>query len=530
MEHFVPIMSFLGYTGLVALYSWYKCKHDNMQSAEGYFLGGRSLTGIFIAGSLILTNLSTEQLVGLNGQSYKTSMVVMAWEVTAPVALICFAMIFLPKYLKSGIATIPKFLEQRYDSRVRQIITVLFLLGYGLVFLPTVLYSGALVLDGLFSIHEWIGVSQMASVAMIAALIGCIGISYVVSGGLKAVAVSDTINSVGLLVGGLLIPILGLFALADGSLVEGVKTLVTNHPEKLNSIGDNNSPVPWPTLFLGLFFNNLFYFCTNQAIVQRAFGAINLAEAQKGALYAGFFKIIDAFFLVIPGIIAYHLYGTSLSNADMAYPTLVMDVLPKPLTGLFAAILFGAIMSAFNGALSSSVTLFSLDIYKPMINQAATEEQTVKVGRRFAIALAGIAILVAPLIYFAPSGLYYYLQESFGFYNIPIIAAVVVGIYSKWVPALAVKIALLSHIVLYGASKVFLGDIHFLYILSALFPINILVLLLVGKYKPRAEAFIEHHTDEVDVTPWKHVKLASCLLIGCMLLIYAIFSKIGLAA
>lgn len=151
---YITVITFLLYTGIVAWYSWYKTRSINLNSSDGYFLGGRSLTGVVIAFSLLLTNLSTEQMVGLNGQSYATSMVVMAWEVTSPIALIFMAFVFLPRYLKTGITTIPDFLEQRYDLRTRQLISVLFLLGYAVAYLPTVLYSGALVLDTIFNISD----------------------------------------------------------------------------------------------------------------------------------------------------------------------------------------------------------------------------------------------------------------------------------------------------------------------------------------------------------------------------------------
>ncbi|MGG3838907.1 solute:sodium symporter family transporter [Paenibacillus thiaminolyticus] len=527
---YITVITFLLYTGIVAWYSWYKTRSINLNSSDGYFLGGRSLTGVVIAFSLLLTNLSTEQMVGLNGQSYATSMVVMAWEVTSPIALIFMAFVFLPRYLKTGITTIPDFLEQRYDLRTRQIISVLFLLGYAVAYLPTVLYSGALVLDTIFNISDLFGLSDFNIILIVSLAIGITGIAYVVLGGLRACALSDTLNGVGLIVGGLLITFLGLFALGGGSLIEGVNTLLHKEPEKLNSIGDSSSPVPWVTIFAGLLFNNLFYWCTNQAIVQRTLGAKNLKEGQKGVLYAGMFKIFGAFYLVLPGIIAYHLFNNSLSNADMAYPSLVIEVLPTLLSGFFAAVLFGAILSSFNGALNSSLTLFTLDIYKPIFKPDATEQQLVKAGRRFAIALGLVAVIVAPFILYAPSGLYYYLQEMFGFYNIPIIAAVVVGFFSKKVPAIAPKIALCVHVVLYTLSKFFMGTINFLYILSVLFPVCVLVMLLIGKWKPREQDFELFESGKVDLTPWKHAKVFTIVMVLLMVAVYVLFSPWGIAA
>lgn len=529
----MTVITFVLFTALVAVISWFKTRDDDLSTQDGYFLGGRSLTGVVIGGSLMLTNLSTEQMVGLNGQSYMTNMGPMAWEATATVSLVLMALVFLPRYLKSGITTIPDFLEERYDSKTKQIISILFLIGYVATYLPTVLYSGALVLNGIFGIPELLGVSQFKALFITATAIGIVGAIYAIFGGLKAVAVSDTINGVGLLIGGLMIPILGLIVLGKGSFMAGIDTLVNVHPEKLNAINPASAKaplVPWPVLFTGLLFNNLFYWCTNQSIVQRCFGAKNLKEAQKGALIAGFLKLLGPFFLVLPGIIAFHLYGDTLKNPDMAYPTLILNVIPKPLLGFFAAVLFGAILSSFNSALNSAVTLYTLDIHRPVFKPEATDVELVQIGKWFGTILAVLSITIAPFIIYAPSGLYGYLQECFGFYNVPILAAVVVGFFSKKVPAIAPKIALIVHVILYTISKFVASDIHFLYVLGVLFPVNVLIMIIVGKIKPRETDYIQKYTEKVDITPWKHAKVASIIAITLMLCVYALFSKIGIGA
>jgi solute:Na+ symporter, SSS family len=525
----VVFASFAVYTIFVMWFSWYKTKGTDMSTTDGYFLGGRSLTGIVIASSLILTNLSTEQIVGLNGQAYGSSMHVMAWEVTAPLALIVMALIFLPRYLKAGLTTIPDFLEKRYDLKTRQIVSILFLLGYAVAYLPTVLYSGALVLDSIFSLTSITNLSPFMLVLLISAAIGVISLGYVILGGLKAAAMSDTINGIGLVIGGLLIPVLGLVALGGGNMVEGVGKLLNANPAKLNAIGGDNSSVPWSVLITGMFFNNIFYWATNQSIIQRTFAAKNLAEGQKGVLFAGLFKVFGLTFLVLPGIIAYLLYGDSLRNADAAYPTLVVDVLPIALSGFLAAVLFGAILSSFNNTLNSAITLFSLDIYGPVFKPKAQERELVKAGRIFAVGLAAASVIIAPFIMFAPSGLYAYLQEMFGFYNLPIIAMIVVGFFSKRVPSYAGKVVIAVHIVLYSLTKVFLSDINFLYVLSILLAVDIFVMLLLGRINPRETAFVLEDAKKVDLTPWKHAKSFSAFLVVLMIGVYAFFSPIGVA-
>ncbi|AGN36641.1 solute:sodium symporter family transporter [Bacillus paralicheniformis] len=524
------IMTFLLINAGIFIFSYLRTKDINLKTSDGYFLGGRSLTALYIGSSLLLTNLSTEQMVGLNGQSYSGTMSAMAWEVTAPLALIMLAFVFLPRYLSSGVTTIPDFLEKRYDQRTRQIVSILLLLGYATSFLPTVLYSGALVLDQVFNISSALGISTFATVFFISLVIGAASCCYIFFGGLKAAASADAIYGAGLILGGLFIFVLGIMAIGDGSLLNGYTELTSVHKEKLNAItADNAAEVPWPTIFTGLLVNNLFYWAVNQSIVQRALGAKNLAEGQKGALLAGVFKTIGVFYLVLPGVIAYHLYGGHIENADTVYPKLIVDLLPTALIGVFAAILFGAILSSFNGSLNSTITLFTLDLYKPIFKPEAKEEELVKTGRIFVVILAAVSIIIAPFILFAPSGLYNYLQEMFGFFNVPVLAAVVVGFFTKKVPALAVKWAIFAHIVLYTISKIYFGHIHFLYILAVLFPFSVLLMLFIGKLKPRPSEFKLEKNAKVDLRPWKHAKLASILVICLMACIYLLFSPWGLA-
>lgn len=524
------VLTFIIINAGIFIFSYLRTKDINLKTSDGYFLGGRSLTALYIGSSLLLTNLSTEQMVGLNGQSYAGTMSVMAWEVTAPLALIMLAFVFLPRYLGTGVATIPDFLEKRYDQRTRQIVSILLLLGYATSFLPTVLYSGALVLDQVFGISAFLGANTFTTVLLISLFIGAASCCYIFFGGLKAAASADAIYGIGLIFGGLFIFVLGIIAIGEGSLADGYSKLTSVHTEKLNSLSaDNSAEVPWPTIFTGLLVNNLFYWAVNQSIVQRALGAKNLAEGQKGALLAGFFKTIGVFYLVLPGVVAYHLYGGNIANPDTVYPRLVVDLLPTAFVGVFAAVLFGAILSSFNGSLNSTITLFTLDLYQPIFKPDATEEELVKTGRIFVIILGTVSIFIAPFILFAPSGLYNYLQEMFGFFNVPVLAAVVVGFFSKKVPALAVKLAIPAHIILYAISKIYFGHIHFLYILAVLFPFSVLLMLLVGKVRPRAQEFQLEINPQVDLKPWKHVKLASILVICVMAGIYLIFSPWGLA-
>ncbi len=527
----MQLITFLGFTAFVAIISYYKSKNINESSSDGYFLGGRSLTGIVIAGSLLLTNLSTEQIVGLNGAAFTDGILVMAWEVLAAIAMVITAIFLLPRYLKGGLTTIPEFLEKRYDKTTKTIASGLFLTGYAVVLLPIVLYSGALALNGMFNVPELLGVSKETALWITVWAIGIIGSIYAIFGGLRAVAISDTINAIGLLIGGMLIPIFGLMLVGDGSVLDGFSILMNENPDKFTSLGGAKSSIPFETLFTGMMLVNLFYWGTNQAIIQRALGAKNLEEGQKGLIYAGFVKILGPLIVVLPGVIAYHLFKTEIHSPDEAYPTLVAKVLPPEYLGFFAAVLFGAILSSFNSALNSSSTLFGFDIYKSYINKNATELETVNVGKKFGIVLAIISMCIAPLLIHAPNGLFGYLQEANGIYSIPILTVIVVGYLTKYVPAKAGKIGILSGSILYILSQFIIKPYvvgaenypHFLHVMAILFVFNVLIMLIIGYLSPRKEAFELKYTNQVEIKPWKYIHLFGIVICVIVLSVYLAF-------
>jgi len=527
----MQIITFIGFTALVAIISYLKTKNTDEKSSDGYFLGGRSLTGVVIAGSLLLTNLSTEQIVGLNGAAFKEGILVMAWETLAAIAMVVTAVFLLPRYLKGGITTVPQFLEKRYDKMTKTITSGLFLTGYAVILLPIVLYSGALAINSMFNVPEMLDVSKNTALWITVWGIGIVGSIYAIFGGLKAVAVSDLINAIGLLVGGLMIPFFGLMAIGDGSVSEGVSTLINANPEKFNAIGGSDSSIPFATIFTGMMLVQLFYWGTNQAIIQRALGAKNLKEGQKGLLLASFIKILGPLIVVLPGIIAFHMFGTTLENPDEAYPMLVTKVLPSYLVGFFAAVLFGAILSSFNSALNSSVTLFGIDIYQSYIKKDATETQVVWAGKKFGIVLAVVSMCIAPLLVYASDGLFGYLQEANGIYSIPILTIIVVGYLTKFVPAFAAKIGVISGSVLYIISQFIIKPMmgeenypHFLHVMAILFALNIIIMLIIGKLKPREVAFELAYTKQVDITPWKYIKITGIAICVIVIGIYIYFS------
>lgn len=499
----LAFLSFMGFTLFVAGFAYYKTRNAHLtDSAEGYFLGGRSLTGVYIGGSMLLMNLSTEHLVGLNGLSFRTGFIVMAWEVMAAMTIVLFAIFFLPRYLKLGISTIPEYLERRFDKQTLTITSILFLGMYVISLLPIVLYTGAIALESLFQVSHVFNVDKDTAMWIMVWGVGGMGALYAVFGGIKAIAVADTINGVGLITGGLMVTLFALAYVGDGNVWSGLVEVYQSNPAKFNSIGDQDSLVPFSTLFTGLIISNMFFWCTNQSIVQKALGAKNLAEGQKGVLLCAFFKLMIPLIIILPGIIAFHVFQGQIDNPDHAYPNLVQLVLPEVLVGFFAAVVVGAVFSTFSGGLNSSVTLFTVNIFKKSLKPDATEAETVKLGKFLGLGLALVSMIVAPLVANAPDGLFYLIQQLQGIFNSPILSVVLVGLLTKRVPAIAAKLGLVfgmsAYILFNFVVKI---DIHFFHLVGLLFVINVLFMLIVGYFYPQ-QAYEEVYTEQVDIKPW----------------------------
>ncbi|MCH2209741.1 MAG: solute:sodium symporter family transporter [Fuerstiella sp.] len=524
------VASFVFFTVLVAVITYRVTRNDDHTSSNGFFLAGRTLTFPLIAGSLLLTNLSTEQLVGLNGAAFNDGLCVMVWEVWSVIGMVAMALFFLPRFLKSGIATVPQYLEIRYDHQTQVITNLIFLVAYVCILLPIILYTGATGMIGILDIQTLTGIQSETTVLWaIVWTVGIIGSIYALFGGLRTVAVSDTINGIGLLVGGVMIAYFGLLFLGENSFSDGIEKLGKLPEETFNSIGNNNSSVPFSTLFSGILLLTFFYWTTNQQIIQRTLGASSLAEGQKGVLLTGALKLFGPVYLVLPGIIAVALFADDGIRADHAYGTLVNKVLPAPLTGFFAAVMIGAILSSFNSALNSSCTLFSLGLYQGMINRNPTEQQIVRSGKIFGWAVAAAAMTIAPFLAGTDS-IMGYLQKMNGIYFIPLFAVVLVGMLSKRVPPKAAKIALIA-----GFGIIVLGyfvppfdlivqSMHEFHFLGAVFAWLVILQLVIGEISPCKKEFVQQDVGAVDMTPWVHAKKVGVGLIVGVFVIYALFA------
>lgn len=527
----LTILSFIFFTVLVAVISYIKTKGEE-SSTQGYFLAGRGLSGFVIASSMVLTSLSAEQLVGVNGDSYASDFSVMAWTVTSIVPLVALAMYFLPKYLKGGFTTVPEFFEERYDSKTRRLMSILFLVGYALVLIPGSLYSGAIAFIKIFDIPSIFNISFTSALWIIIWAIGIIGGIYSIFGGLKAVAISDTLIGIGLFIGGSLIPIFGLIALGKGNFLNGVTTILNKYPEKLNAIGSSTSPTPWITIFTGILIINFFYWSTNQAIVQRVLGAKDLASGQKGILMAGLMLLFLPLMLNLPGTISFGIFGDTLKKSDFAYPLLVSRVLPKPFLGFFLAAFLGAILSTFNGFMNSAITLFCLDVYVPKINPKATDKEILKVAKIIGAVIAIVSMCVAPMLQYGSEGLFLLLRRFAGFFNIPIVALVLIGFINKTVSGKAARLTVYCHIILYYLLIwVFKLKINFANIMGMLFVFDIVLMLILGtKFKRETPYKMNNENkSKVNLSHWNYAVFFSIMLIAALVYIYGLLSPIGIA-
>lgn len=516
------VLTFFAFTAFVAFYSWYKLRKEKLDSKDGYFLGGRSLTGVVIAGSMLLTNISTEHLIGMNGSSYKNGFIIIAWEVTSALALVAAAIYFVPKYLKMGLTTIPEYLEKRFDSTTRTLVAMFLMISFIVTLLPIVLYTGAINIESIFNISEVLQVSKKEGLWITVIAIGVLGSVYAIFGGLKAVAVSDTINGYGLLIGGLAIPIIALVSIGDGNPLEGLTKVYQHSPEKFNVVGAKDSVLPFSVLFTGLIINQLYFWSMNQTIIQRALGAKNLVEAQKGLLFTGVLKILVPIIIILPGVIGFYYFGDSLYNQqDMIYPELIKKVLPVGLVGVFAAIVMGAVLSTFNSVLNSAATIFSIDVYKRHINKNTSDLKLVRIGKFTSTILAVFAILVAPMVANAPEGLYQLLQQLNGIFFIPIASIMLAGFFLKKISALGAKVALFVGLVFYILTTfIFKVDIHFVHIWGIEFVLNLIVMFGVSYFYPAHKNFNQKDLHVVDLKEWKYTKPMAFVLFIVTILIY----------
>jgi solute:Na+ symporter, SSS family len=461
----IQMMIFLGLTAAVALLTWWRCRgavHD-ANASKDHFLAGGTLAWPYIAGSLLLTNISAEQIVGMNGAQVA---LVAWWEFGAIAGLLILAHVLVPLYYKHGCTTTPELIERRLgDAGLRAMVSVLFLLGYLCILLPVVLYTGALFMKSMFN--------PDLSIFQIALGFALVGLAYAFFGGLRAIAISDTFNGVGLLVLGGAVTVLALAAV-DFDL-SGIPA------ERLTLIGAPDSDIPWTTLLTGMVFIHVFYWGTNMVIAQRALAARSVREAQKGLYAAAAFKLVMPLIVVLPGLIAYKLYG---DVGDSAYGRLVGDVLPPWLSGAFAAVIAGAVLSSYNSCLNSASALYACDLHIRYVNPKADVK---KVGQWVAVLFTVGSLMIVP-VYEHSRSIVDTLQRLNGLYSMPVLAIFITAVAFPWVKGKAARIGLAFGAVLYAVFTFVWSPLHYIHLMAITLAVTLAMILLVDRLMAPAVA------------------------------------------
>jgi len=504
----IDYVSFVGFIALVVGVSLYASrKHEG---AEGYFLAGRNLVWWLVGFSLIASNISTEHFVGMAGQGFgSVGLAIASYEWIAAVTLVIVALVLLPRFLRSGIFTIPEYLEYRYGLAARTTMSVYVLLMYTFVALASILFSGAIGIRAIFGLNLTVAVW----------IIGILAAAYTIYGGLKAVVWSDLIQGIALLVGGAFVMVLGFEA------VGGVGAFFEDNADKLHMVLPADHPdIPWTALFLGIWIPNIFYWGLNQFIIQRALGAQSLAAAQKGVVFAALIKLFIPFIIVFPGIMAFQLYAGEISSGDEAYPILITNLLPPAAKGVMLAALFGAVMSSLDSLLNSASTLFTMDIHKKFIRPKAEAKDLVRVGRVVTAVLVVFGCLIAPLLD-NPSfgGIFNYIQMFQGFISPGIVVVFFFGLIVKRAPHAAAMAALLLNIPIYGALLWLLPDVAFLNHMAITFVALVVVMAIITFAKPLPEPVVLPVQGGLDLTPSPGSRIGGFVVIALTVALYIIF-------
>jgi solute:Na+ symporter, SSS family len=408
------------------------------KESDDYFLASRNLTWWIIGGSMIAANISTHHFIGMSGRAYEIGLAIASFEWIAAIVLVLYGKFFLPYYLKSKITTMPEFLERRFDHKVRLAYAVISLVGYIVIELAVVLYTGALAIREVFGLQLVPGL-----------LILCVvGGGYTIYGGFRAVAYTDIIQVTVLMLGGLAVTLLGLHqvgVLSPGSgspsVLAGFNQLLAGSPEKFHMVRPWNDPeLPWIGVFFGgMWLANIFYWGCNQFITQRTLAARNVWHGQMGVIFAGFLKLLVPLMVVIPGIVAFHLYNPDtgllraehvLTQGDLAFPTLVRQLLPAGFTGLVMAGLVGCVMSSIASMMAASSSIITFDVYRKYVRHQATSAELVRFGRIMSLLVLVTATVVG---YFLRDlkAIFIYIQKYWAIAYPSVVALFLAGFFYK---------------------------------------------------------------------------------------------------
>ena len=454
--------------------TWWGLRHGKRNDARGYFLAGRTMPWWTIGLALFAASISTTTLVGQSGDAYDTGIAVFNYNLSGGVVLmVLFAVFLLPLYIKSGIFTIPEFLEKRYDRRSRYFFSALSIIGN--IFLDTAgaLYAAALIIKLMF---------PDVDLGLIIFIFALLAASYTIPGGLSSAISAELIQAV-ILIGGSVILTVACFCAGGSEYIAG---LMQDGDIAMKLIRPIDDPAtPWLGLFIGMPISGIYFWANNQTLVQRVLSARSVNEGQKGVMFCGFLTTLTLFIIIIPGVIARKFFP-ELANPDMVYPTMIMQLLPAGLLGVLLSAMLAALMSTLSATLSSASTLLTMDFYALMRPQADSG-RLVKVGKATTAVILVIAALWAPNISRFDSLIKYY-QEMISYIAPPVVAAFLTGIFSRRANSNGAFAGLSSGLVmavllLFFREDIF-GDMHFLLVIPILFAFSVAVILIVSHFHP----------------------------------------------
>lgn len=490
-------------------------KDGKSKDSQDYFLAGKALPWWAIGASLIAANISAEQIIGMSGSGYAIGLAIASYEWMAAATLILVAKYFLPVFLKNRIYTMPQFLERRYGHSVRLTLAVFWLGVYIFVNLTAVLWLGALAMSTVTGID--------ITLALIG--LGVFAAAYSLYGGLKAVALTDVIQVILLVLGGLLISWIALDRIADGNgPLAGFAIMTSEIPGHFNMIlspGDiGYGHLPGLSVLIGgLWIMNLSYWGFNQYIIQRALAAKDLREAQKGVLLAAFLKLLMPLIVVLPGIAAVML-APDLDAPDQAYPT-VMTLLPDGIKGLVFAALLAAIVSSLASMMNSISTIFTMDIYAPAQKGETPERRLVLVGRLAALAAIVLAMLTARPLLGNFDQAFQYIQEFTGFFTPGIVVIFLLGLFWKRASTMGALVAAIGSAALSLLFYFAWPSLPFMDRVGLVFLICLALAVAVSLVRPSSRGSTVAEVSRSDFSTTKGFNLASAAIILILAALYA---------
>jgi len=506
----------------IAFIIWWGLRHGKSQDSASYFLAGRNMTWPIIGLSLFAASISSSTLIGQSGDAYSTGIAVFNYNLFSVLVMIFFAWFFLPFYIRSGVYTMPEFLERRFDSRSRYYFSAISIIGNVFLDAAGALYAAALI------IKIAIPTADLQVIILIFALITA---SYTIPGGLSSVINTELIQAIVLITGSIILTILCI----DNGGWEYITNLMASNDTMMKLVRPMNDPsVPWLGLFVGIPILGFYFWGNNQTLVQRVLSAKNVDEGREGVLLVGFLTVLTLFFIILPGVMARKFFP-NLDKVDMVYPSLVINMLPVGLLGVMLAALLSALTAALSAILNSASTMFTMDFYSKM-GKTHDTKRLVYIGKLSSLVILLIAAFWAPQIGKFGSLLKYY-QEMLSYIAPPVVAAFFIGLFSKRANGSGIFIGLMGGLavavlLLFFKSSIF-GNMHFLLIVPFLFGFSILVMYLASLFFPAPERVkVDGYTWHIDqfreeTRQLKKVKWYSnyrfwslMLFIFCMVVLY----------